>query len=286
MMIVHAINNTTAALTYSSVGVTIPANSTVTLNNQILVAFVQDPYVKADILSATLTIGDDLTVYRGSRAIDFILGLTNPVGGTIAAGFTDYGNPVKVGAVYNTTLPVLSNGQRGDMQLDRSGNLKVTVVPFPDALNNYYMIDTGLINAGTGATDLSIDNPILLVSNPSTSTKTLSLAIRIYGCAVTNVSCMFRVYVDPTVTSNGPSRTINPAYAGNSIYTVAQAFTLPTVSSMGILMDSYIISQNSSGSPIVEPVVLQLPPNHKWLVTAAPSSNNRPVNISIKWTES
>lgn len=43
--------------------------------------------------------------------------------GNAASGATDYGNPVKVGGRYNTSFPTLSDGQRGDLQLDSSGRL-------------------------------------------------------------------------------------------------------------------------------------------------------------------
>lgn len=45
------------------------------------------------------------------------------VGGNVASGTTDAGNPVKVGGRYNTTLPTLTNGQRGDLQLGVRGAL-------------------------------------------------------------------------------------------------------------------------------------------------------------------
>lgn len=45
------------------------------------------------------------------------------VEGNIGSGSTDAGNPVKIGGVYNTTLPTLTNGQRGDAQVDANGRL-------------------------------------------------------------------------------------------------------------------------------------------------------------------
>lgn len=45
--------------------------------------------------------------------------------GNVAAGATDSGNSVKIGAVFNATLPTYSTGQRGDAQLDTTGNLRV-----------------------------------------------------------------------------------------------------------------------------------------------------------------
>ncbi len=46
-----------------------------------------------------------------------------PVTGSVAAGVADSGNPVKAGGKYNTTLPTLADGQRGDLQLDTRGGL-------------------------------------------------------------------------------------------------------------------------------------------------------------------
>ncbi len=47
--------------------------------------------------------------------------------GNIASGSSDSGNPVKTGGVNRTTQPTLTDGQRGDMQLDTRGNLKTTI---------------------------------------------------------------------------------------------------------------------------------------------------------------
>lgn len=47
--------------------------------------------------------------------------------GAIASGATDSGNPIKVGGRYNVTPPTLTDGQRGDLQLDAAGNTKITL---------------------------------------------------------------------------------------------------------------------------------------------------------------
>lgn len=43
-----------------------------------------------------------------------------PVGGDVDAGSADSGSPAKVGGKYNATLPTLTDGNRGDIQLDSS----------------------------------------------------------------------------------------------------------------------------------------------------------------------
>jgi hypothetical protein len=53
---------------------------------------------------------------------------TQPVGGNVASGASDSGNPVKVGGRYNSTQPTLTNGQRGDAQTDTRGNLKTVLM--------------------------------------------------------------------------------------------------------------------------------------------------------------
>lgn len=49
------------------------------------------------------------------------------VQGNVASGATDSGNPVKTGGVNMTTQPTLTDGQRGDTQLDTRSNTKVTL---------------------------------------------------------------------------------------------------------------------------------------------------------------
>jgi len=49
------------------------------------------------------------------------------VGGAVASGAADSGNPLKVGGVYNSTAPTLATGQRGDAQLGTRGSMNVTL---------------------------------------------------------------------------------------------------------------------------------------------------------------
>lgn len=57
---------------------------------------------------------------------------TFTVTGTVASGATDSGNPQKMGAVYNSTLPTFANGQRGDLQIGTRGSLHTELFP-PDS---------------------------------------------------------------------------------------------------------------------------------------------------------
>ena len=74
--------------------------------------------------ATTPTVVDGTTVEMQSDASG---NLKTSTGGNVASGATDSGNPVKVGGVYNTTRPALTNGQRGDLQLDARANAAVVL---------------------------------------------------------------------------------------------------------------------------------------------------------------
>lgn len=64
---------------------------------------------------------------------------TTPIAaaGNSAAGAADAGNPIKVGGVYNTTLPVYTNGQRTNIQTDASGRILVSSSPLPTSASKF-----------------------------------------------------------------------------------------------------------------------------------------------------
>lgn len=71
------------------------------------------------------------TIYRPIEVSEGDIELTTNyvlLNGSVAAGATDAGNPIKVGGVYNSTLPTLTNGQRGDLNLDSRTNAQVVLM--------------------------------------------------------------------------------------------------------------------------------------------------------------
>jgi len=90
---------------------------------------------------------------------------TLPVAGSVASGATDSGNPVKVGAKYNSTLPTLTDGQRGDLQIgsrgsinvqlkvaDGSGSISSTSTPADGASNSVTNLNTSAYQMGYNGT--------------------------------------------------------------------------------------------------------------------------------------
>jgi hypothetical protein len=67
------------------------------------------------------------------------------VNGNVASGAADAGNPVKAGGVYNATLPTLTDGQRGDLQVTAGGELLAYInegwVSLQDASGNLLLFE-------------------------------------------------------------------------------------------------------------------------------------------------
>ena len=85
-------------------------------------------YTQVRIRASAFTSGTVNVTMNGSSGDQQSLAVdangNQQVVGNVASGATDSGNPVKVGGIYNSTAPVFTTGQRGDLQLDASGNLK------------------------------------------------------------------------------------------------------------------------------------------------------------------
>jgi hypothetical protein len=78
---------------------------------------------------------------------------TVSVVGNVASGSADSGNPVKVGSVFNSTLPTPSSGQRVDLQGDKNGRLITLDVPSDGYKATYSASILGL-SATTTPTDI------------------------------------------------------------------------------------------------------------------------------------
>lgn len=63
------------------------------------------------------------------------------VQGNIASAATDSGNPIKVGARYDTTLPTYTNGQRTNLQTGTRGSINATLFAQDSGVANTFIAD-------------------------------------------------------------------------------------------------------------------------------------------------
>ncbi len=104
--------------------------------------------------------------------------------GNVASGTTDSGNPVKIGGKYNASPPTFTDGQRGDLQLDASGNLKTAVSGSvgitANSSVNVNQIGGTAVATNSGSTSAGTQRVVLATDQPA-----LTNALKVDGSAVT-----------------------------------------------------------------------------------------------------
>lgn len=81
-----------------------------------------------------------------------------PVIGNVAAGSADAGAPVKIGGKFNNTPPTLSDGQRGDAQLNAGGYLFATAAVVSTPADGATNSAASLMTSNNAARVLQIDS--------------------------------------------------------------------------------------------------------------------------------
>lgn len=93
----------------------------------------------------------------GSLALDATLtGGNQQVQGNVADSATDSGNPVKIGGINKTTPPTLTDGQRGNAQLDTRANMKVSL--WAPNSNTAHTYGNGVSGTGVQRVAIASDN--------------------------------------------------------------------------------------------------------------------------------
>lgn len=206
---------------------------------------------------------------------------TNPahIDGNVANAATDAGNPVKIGGKYTTTTPVLTTGQRGDLQLDENGNSSTiqSYANYTDQKKTYVASTIATLTVGTSET------AIYLFKNPNASGKKCKIFKGLFNLGGT---VTYRFYHTPTITTNGTAITpINQRISSSPPVAVATPFYSPTVSSNGTYMFQYASSAQTSTDEIEFAWQPTIDPNFNLLITAQAGSNNTPLTITLIWNE-
>ncbi|MBI4151813.1 hypothetical protein HY496_02480 [Candidatus Woesearchaeota archaeon] len=137
----------------------------------------------------------------------------------------------------------------------------------------------------TVASGALTENPILLITNPSTSTKNLYFLSRQFGLAYANCFSTMSMYFDPVVTQTGLPLDIVHARQQGATNSAMACNKQPMVSSLGNLYDTNVLFQGSSTTPLWDGGHVMLEPGHAMLVTANPTTANRAVYVTVKWFE-
>lgn len=183
----------------------------------------------------------------------------------------------------NRGLDISLVGASDGTRIGNSGDsLKVTSTGVQDYVNQSKMFSASFdITAASAGSN----NPLLLFRNPSGSGKVVYIYSIQAGCAVANVSFKFRLFANPTVTSNGTARTPRQRNIGSATVASSLINTLPTVSSSGNELSALVNGQNTNSVVFAEGFSIEVQPNNAFLITGDPLSNNRAAVITITWVE-
>lgn len=115
-------------------GTNIDTRTESTNGNHRQVMVLGDPSTNAGVAPVDSTYGLAVDVKRTTDSTSATASaFKSEVVGNVASGGTDSGNPVKVGGIYNSSGITLTDGKRGDLQLDPKGNLKIAQGSFTNA---------------------------------------------------------------------------------------------------------------------------------------------------------
>jgi len=172
-------------------------------------------------------------------------------GGAAASGATQAGNPVKVGGVFNTTQPTVTNGQAVDAQATARGAYIVatgvdalTVQPGNTANTTAWKVDNSAVNQPVQFANVDVT---ALASAGRTTTQTVTNLLNKVGRGI-------RVTLDMTTVGTGSvTLTINAkdAVSGKTKLLLAGAAVTTNVTNVYIVYPGYAAVANVSANDVL-----------------------------------
>jgi len=168
------------------------------------------------------------------------------IGGNVSSSTTDSGNPVKIGGVFNSVLPTIVNGQRGDLQLDSLSRVIIRPLTSTDVVSAaqsgvWSVGRTWTLSQGTDTVNAAQSGAWSVTANAGTNLNTSLLALD------TSVNGILRSIGSVTSGQSGPIiqgavTTAAPAYVNN------QTFPLSMTTAGALRTDSSATTQPISGT--------------------------------------
>lgn len=188
------------------------------------------------------------------------------------------------------TVADSDGGNKLTVNADGSINSQITSLPdsAPTAATIVQYVDDEKVFAYSNEIEMATsdtDNPLLLITNPTSSGKTLYLYLITGGIGVENNYAHFKLWGQPTITSNGTSVTPRNRNIGSSTSSVVNVYELPTISDNGNLHEMKTYGQNNNSVNFEIDFALFVPENKSILITGSPKSNSRDATLTVVWAE-
>jgi hypothetical protein len=172
----------------------------------------------AQTLRTTSNISDGAGTALTSTLIGAKQSLDVSAQGNVASGVADAGNPVKIGAVYNTTLPTPATGQRVNLQADLNGRLLTADAPL-DGYKATYSASVTDLTVAAAATD------IFTLTGSATKT------IRITHFSISGTETTAKQFYDVIMLKRSTANTLGTSTTRTAVpYDSADAAATATVS--------------------------------------------------------
>jgi len=179
-------------------------------------------------------------------------------------------------------VSIFNDSTGNQLAIEALGNLAAQDVSRLFTINNKTYTNAFEINAATGGAD----NTQILIRNPNGSGKILYFFMLSVGVEINNVFVTYKVFANPTITTNGTAQTpVSLNLGGGAGAAVALVNTLPTVSASGTPLIFKLMSQNGDQVELTSDGILAVNPNNSLLISANPQSNNRVSAYTLHWAE-
>jgi hypothetical protein len=198
-------------------------------------------------------INEDIQYVGGTAVVTGGVAGLLAVGGNVAAGTADSGNGVKTSGVYNTGVPVLTNGNRGDLQVD---SRSYQIVTQAGTAATYTAAFTGLVPAAT-ATDI--------MTITGSATKVVRVTKVVITATQTTQSVVETLLIKRSAANTGGTSTTATAVSHDSLDGAATA-----------TVRGYTANPTTLGAAVGTIVS-----RREWVGGAAPGGNLSPVENSF-----
>jgi len=144
-----------------------------------------------------------------------------------------------------------------------------------------YLGDTYIV--GLDATNsATTETPLLLLINPSTNKKSMFIFTKKMSALTSNHNAQFRIYYNPTITSNGTVQTPVNLRNGSSFLSTMNCYSAPTIANSGTFV---AMLATTAFNPETSSVMQIIDPGKSMLLTGQVSNANDAINCEVVWFE-
>lgn len=174
-------------------------------------------------------------------------------------------------------------------QATKANSIPVTLASDQEVLtvtiSNDEQVRFSVVVSNFNLTLSGVEQPILLIKNPSGSGKNLRVQLLGMNNRTKTQSALFFAYANPTVVANGTGLTARYLKVGDSTTSVMNLYSGPTVSANGTVLHSYGTGANQNDLTRLVDATDSLLENNMYLITGIGSNNNTNIDLSFEWTE-